>query len=240
MLLRTLAERSYVERDSSELYRINPILRESESGWIGGHVAGLTRRAQPIMRRLSESVRETCLLASLTPDGYVRLLAKVVSPREIRYDTDLSQLNPAHRIASGRVQLAYLGSADLSAYIERWNNSERPAEDWIDEDALQAEIDAIRTMGVALAIDQWEAGATGVSAPIFDAGGRVTAAITVGAVTARFLADRDEIVIATRAAAAEITALDPVSPHPVPKTVRKAAGRVASTKQQKGRSHVNS
>ena len=121
MLLRTLAERSYLERDSNELYRINPILQKSESGWIGGHLAGLIRRAQPVMRRLSESVRETCLLASLTPDGYVRLLAKVVSPREIRYDTDLSQLNPAHRIASGRVQLAHLGSSQLAAYVDRWN-----------------------------------------------------------------------------------------------------------------------
>ena len=144
MLLRTLAERSYLERDSNELYRINPILQKSESGWIGGHLAGLIRRAQPVMRRLSETVRETCLLASLTPDGNVRLLAKVVSPREIRYDTDLSQLNPAHRIASGRVQLAHLGSAQLAAYVDRWNEPGRSEADRIDEAALRADIEAIR------------------------------------------------------------------------------------------------
>lgn len=208
MLLRTLVDRSYVERDHSDRYRISSVLGGHELGWIGGQKALLVRKAMPVMRQLTERVRETSLLATLTPDKQVRLLTKVVSPREIRYDAILTKLNPAHQIASGRVQLAYLPAREIRAYIAKWAKAKVSPTLRVDPQALRRDLAEVRSAGFALAIDQWEAGATGVSAPIFDAGGGVCAAITIGAVTARFLADREEIVAAVRAAATEITGLN--------------------------------
>jgi DNA-binding IclR family transcriptional regulator len=200
------------------------------------------------MRRLSDSVRETCLLAVLTPDLHVRLLAKEVSPREIRYDTSLDKLNPAHRIASGRVQLAHLSEIEIAAYVARWTGRSVPPSERLDEVALRTDLAQVREAGVALAIDQWEAGATGISAPIFDASGRVDAAITVGAVTARFLADREEIIAATRQAALDITELQrsraPAQGRAArdtsPGVVRPIIKNMVSTSQPKGKKHARS
>lgn len=205
MLLRTLVELAYVERDANERYVINPSLRAHELGWIGGPHSVLARTAHPFLRRLTESVRETCFVAVISGDHHLRLLSKVVSPREIRYDTDLSVRHVPHKVASGRAQLAYWSKSRLADYIDAWTHSDVAERDRPNIPLMKDQLEAARTEGVALLIDEWVAGATGVSAPVFDADGSAIGAVTVGSVTARFLADRDEIIAAVKTAGACIT-----------------------------------
>lgn len=206
MLLRTLVDLGYVERDANERYVVNPSLRGDELGWIGGPHALLLRNAHPVMRALTEEIRETCFLSVVTPDHWLRLLAKIVSPREIRYDMPLSQRLAPHKTASGRAQLAHWRPDALAEYIDAWATRDGVPGDQLDEWLLAEQIARIRSEGVALLVDEWVAGATGISAPIFDVSGAPIGAVTVGAVTARFLADRDEIVEAVKRAGADITA----------------------------------
>jgi DNA-binding IclR family transcriptional regulator len=205
MLLRTLVELAYVERDSNERYVINPSLRSHELGWIGGPHSVLARTAHPFLRQLTESVRETSFVAVITADQHLRLLSKVVSPREIRYDIDLSIRHVPHKVASGRAQLAYWSAERLEGYLDAWKIKDVPVQDRVDEPLLMHQLEQVRAGGIALLIDEWVAGATGVSAPVFDADGMAIGAVTVGSVTARFLADRDEMIEAVKLAGERIT-----------------------------------
>ncbi|NRG17231.1 helix-turn-helix domain-containing protein [Rhizobiales bacterium] len=205
MLLRTLVDRAYAERDEFDRYRINPALKFNEIGWIGGAMALLVRQALPVMRKLTDNLRETSILATLTSDGHVRLLTKIVSQRDIRYDADLTRLHPAHRTASGRVQLAYMPPERIESHIAAWSGGDIPERLRVDGERLRRDLEVVREAGVALNIDQWVAGATGVAAPVFNREGRVVAAVTVAAVTARFIGDQDEIVEATKDAASALS-----------------------------------
>ena len=204
-LLRTLVSRAYVIRNAHDRYVINPALHTHELGWIGGPMAVLVRMAFPVLRDLTQAVRETSMLATLTSDHQLRLIDKHVSPRDIRYDTELSKLHVAHKTAGGRVQLAYLSEDELGQYVRRWSATSVPERLRLNRVDFASDLDRVRADGVALLIDEWVAGATGVSAPIFDASERVVAAVTVGAVTARFLSDREDIIEAVRRAGAEVS-----------------------------------
>ncbi|MGL4813396.1 MAG: IclR family transcriptional regulator [Beijerinckiaceae bacterium] len=206
MLLRTLVDLGYAERTASDRYGINAALKGHELGWIGGPQAVLVRNAHPVMRELTDTIRETCFISVLAADHRLRLLSKVVSPREIRYDIDLARSHVPHKTASGRVQLAYWPRTRLADYVKAWGAPHVASADRVDLAALEGQLSHIRDEGVALLIDEWVAGATGVSAPVFDACGTPIAAVTIGAVTARFLADREEIVQAVKAAGERITA----------------------------------
>ncbi|UZF94952.1 IclR family transcriptional regulator [Bosea sp. NBC_00550] len=197
MLLRTLVDRAYVMRDAYDRYLVNPALRQHDLGWIGGPLALMVRLALPVMGELTRCLQETSHLSALTSDNRVRMLTKVVSPREIRYDADLGQLRVAHRTASGRVLLAHSPAGAVSHYLQLHRD--------VDKSTFLADLETVRAEGIALNIDQWAAGATGISAPVFSPSGAIAGALTVGAVTVRFLADRDEIIGALKSAAAEVT-----------------------------------
>ena len=209
MLLRTLVDLGYVERGDDERYAINPALMGYGSGWIGGKQGVLVRIAWQNLKQLTESVQETCFLAHITNEYALRFLAKVVSPREIRYDVSMRKLSVPHKTASGRAILAYWDDAQMKDYIANWSAADIPASDRVDRARLKEQLLSIRNTGIALIVDEWVAGATGVSAPIFDSDQKPIAAITVGAVTARYLADRDQIIDQVKKAAEQVSSLLP-------------------------------
>ena len=209
MLLRTLVDLGYVERGDDDRYAINPALMGYGSGWIGGKQGVLVRTAWQNLKKLTESVQETCFLAHITSEYALRFLAKVVSPREIRYDVSMRKLSVPHKTASGRAILAYWDDERLKAYLTTWSASDIPTNDRVNPRKLKEQILGIRDTGIALIVDEWVAGATGVSAPVFDSDKKPIAAITVGAVTARYLADREQIIDQVKKAADQVSTLLP-------------------------------
>lgn len=210
MLLRTLIDLGYVERGDDDRYGINPALMGYGLGWIGGQQGVLVRTSWQILKQLTDDVQETCFLAHITSDHALRFLAKVVSPREIRYDVSMRKLSVPHKTASGRAILAHWDEAALRDYLSCWSGKDIAPQDRVDAKRLGTQLDEVRAAGVALIVDEWVAGATGISVPVFDRDGRPIAAITVGAVTARYLADRDEIIKAVKSAAEQVMSLLPV------------------------------
>lgn len=210
MLLRTLIDLGYVERGDDDRYAINPALMGYGLGWIGGKQGVLVRTAWQILKQLTDDVQETCFLAHITNDNALRFLAKVVSPREIRYDVSMRKLSVPHKTASGRAILAHWNDIALQSYISCWSGTDIAPHDRVNAKRLNLQLKEVRSSGIALIVDEWVAGATGISAPVFDRDGCPIAAITVGAVTARYLEDRDEIVRAVKKAAKDVMSLLPV------------------------------
>lgn len=209
VILRTLVTLGYVERIHDDRYIINSALMGYGTGWIGGAQSVLVRSAWKTLHELASSVQETCFLATITREFGLRFLAKVISPREIRYDVSMRKLSVPHKTASGRAMMAYWTQNQLASYLMAWQGRNVLPEDRVDPIRLFEQLAEVRERGVARIVDEWVAGATGVSAPIFSQEKVPVAAITVGAVTARYLADKALILHAVKNAAAEVTSLLP-------------------------------
>ena len=206
MLLRTLVDLGYVVRDKHDLYGINPALLGYGLGWIGGPRAVLVQTSWPVLEHLTARILETSFLATINSEMQLQFLAKIVSPREIRYDLPMQRRSIPHKTASGRVILAHWNDERMQKYIRSWNKTSIALSDRVEPLRLREQLAEARKAGFALLVDEWVAGATGVSAPVFDAEGVPVAAVTLGAVTARFLSDRAEIIEAVTSAARELTA----------------------------------
>ena len=203
MLLRTLEARCYATRGPDGRYRLPDLFLETP-GWVGGQSAKLLHVARPVMTELVERTGETCFLGVLTPDLEVRVLHKVVSPREVRYDTDLRPLRPAYCTSIGRVQLAFLPGDRIHAYLAA-TPLERFTENTLTTpEELLEDLSSIRERGHAESVDAREIGASGVSAPVFGRNGEILAALNLSAVTQRFLQQQDTMRAAVTAAAEAI------------------------------------
>src|SRR5262249_55245314 len=86
---------------------------------------------------------------------------------------------PAHATSTGKVLLAYLPEADLSAWLGRrldaWT-----ARTIVEPGALVRELARVRARGYATCVEELEPGFVAVGAPVRSAAGAVVAAISVG------------------------------------------------------------
>jgi IclR family acetate operon transcriptional repressor len=182
-LLDTLVTRGYVTRNEANLYQLN---EQFGGGWVGGLNRRLLSVARPIMVALVERTQESAFLGVLTPDGQVRYLHKVVSPKVVRYDTEISALRPAHATSIGKVLLAFQPDAATHRALRRHPLERLTSRTITNPTAFAEQLRRIRRDGHAMNVDERVAGAAGVAAPIFVDDGNVIAALNVSAPTSRF------------------------------------------------------
>jgi DNA-binding IclR family transcriptional regulator len=191
-LLRTLLLRGYVARDDAERYALVPAFRDGS--WIGGRDGQLAAMARPVMEQLRRDLRETVILGVRGDGGDVRIVAKLVSPEEIRYDTDMHGLRPAYCTAMGRVLLAWWDPPAREAYFARLQPQAVTPQTVTDIGRLRALVAQVRVAGVAVVEEEFAIGGSGAAAPVFDGSGRAVAALNVAATTGRFPGARQRII----------------------------------------------
>ena len=194
MLMSTLEQRGYIQRDEDERFRLTPALREG--GWIGGVAGRIYRAAQPWLDRLLETHEESVVLAAPTPGLDIRILAHRVSPLAIRYDVSQTPIVPGYCTAMGYAVMAYLPEERVRRYLEETDRVALTDKTLIDVDDILARIAQGRTQGFALNIDERFEGAAGVAVAIRDAEGRPHAALNIVTVTPRFRRKQQIIVAA--------------------------------------------
>ena len=180
---------------------------------LGLRVLELARRAEdrlgpallePARRPMEELARECGETVLLTaPVGISSIgLASVESPRPVRLTYGRWRLAPMHRGASGKVLLAHVGG-EQAARVLAAAAALDPAED---VDALRQELAEIRSRGYAVSHAELDAGASGVAAPILDAGGRLLGGLTAAGPTVRIRPAEQELAQAVAAAGLMISA----------------------------------
>lgn len=202
-LLATLTKRGYVTREGGHLYRLTA--SAAARGWVGGPYAGLLAAAAPVMRALVEETKETAFLATLTPDGHVQYLDKVVSPQVVRYDRETTCLGPAHATSLGKVMLAFLPEQEVIEKLRRLGLPRLTDRTVTSLPALLDELRRIRTAGVTVNVDERAVGASGVAAPIRSGSGHVVAALNISAPTVRFHRVRPKLIRAVVQGASDIS-----------------------------------
>lgn len=201
-LLDTLRQRGYVKREGAG-YRLADPFRSA--GWIGGEFAQLVRITRPALESAVASTGETAFLGVMTPSRAIRYVDKVVSPKEVRYDSDLSHDRLAYCTSVGQVLLAAQSDEAIDEYLRFVPLRRVTPATVIDPDELRAILRRVRKRGYAESRDGHVDGASGVAAPVLGPSGHAIAAITLAAPTARFDQMYEAMVRETLRAASKVT-----------------------------------
>ena len=155
--------------------------------------AGLRERlvapAATVMAELSEEVGETAILTA--PCALEAIVLHVVETERhsVRLSYALFRRGPMHRGASGKILAAFLDPDERRRLVAA-----------ADEPGLAAELDAVRSEGVAVTVGELDDGAAAVAAPVLDRRGRLVAGLSVAGpaerVTARIPALRAAVTTA--------------------------------------------
>src|SRR5690606_20439300 len=109
--LQTLSAASFLEHDlAHDRYSAGPRFRAL--GQVDRDLQGLRDLAQPEMRRLADTFRETINLAVLSQSNivYIDILD---APRPLRAQARVGHRHPVHSTSLGKAMAAYLPDADV-------------------------------------------------------------------------------------------------------------------------------
>jgi DNA-binding IclR family transcriptional regulator len=202
-LLRTLVARGYAVRDEVERYALAEGLRDG-FGWVGGPEAQLVAMARPIMEELRVELGETVFLGVRGAGGDVKVLAKLVSPQVIRYDTEQPDLRPAYCTAMGRTLLAFWDADLVDDYFRRVSMIRHTPHTLVTETEVRAILAEIQASGYGIVDQEYRIGGSGASAPVFDRDGHAVAVLNVATVSPRFPEAKDRIIAGVVGAAARL------------------------------------
>lgn len=214
--LQTLAACGFVTHDRSEdVYQLGA--RLFELGQLAGQQLRIRDIALPLMVALRDRFNETVNLGIL--DGADIVYVEMVeSHHALRMQATLGSRDPAYATALGRAMLAFMDETSRRRHLPAklvartvYTVHTRPQ--------LERVLREVEKVGYALDDQENEDGARCVGAPIFEYPGRVVAALSVSAPTARLRPELlDEVAAAvTRTAAAISRQLGHAPPDGTPK-----------------------
>ncbi len=123
------------------------------------------RSAAPIMRNLSEQLRESIHVGML--DGAnVHFVAAVEGPAAVRVASRLGRTMPAHCTSTGKVMLAQLSKAELRQLLPHAKLERITSRSIGDRTELEAELSRIRERGYAVNREESEEGVASVAVAI--------------------------------------------------------------------------
>ncbi|MEV0371631.1 IclR family transcriptional regulator C-terminal domain-containing protein [Streptomyces sp. NPDC050636] len=200
----TLEHLGYVATDG-KLFRPTP--KVLELGF--AHLSGLTLPAiaQPHLAALVERVHDSASMAVLSGDD-IQYVARVPTVRIMSVNIMLGTRFPAYPTSMGRVLLAGLPPAELSARLALTDLQPLTRHTVTDPERLTELVEGVRTEGYALVDEELEEGLRSIAVPVRDRTGRVVSAVNVSTHAGRCTADeaRETILPALREAAADIEA----------------------------------
>ena len=205
MLLRTLVARGYVQRTPTDHYVLTEEFRTGAYGWQGVPFASLAALAQPVMQSLSRSLGESVVFGVMASPGYARLLSKVISDEEIRWDSELGIQLPMYCTAVGRSLLAPLSASERAAHLSAVPMKALTPLTVTDAARISSMLDEIAQQGYNVVMEEFALGGTGVAAPVVNAQGRPVGALNISCVTSRFHDKRAKVIGAVVEGASSIS-----------------------------------
>jgi len=202
-LLANLEMRGFVEQDGLRRYRIGMRLFS-----IGGQALAnshLRTAARPYLEDLTSRIGESTYLGVLDMDQ-VLYVDRIESPQPVKSLSPIGSHRPLNATAVGKVLLAYLDRATARELLGRRGMAARTSRTTTELDELLRQLDEIAETGLAVDIGEWDDGLTCIAAPIFDRGGKVTAALGVSGPSWRLSEQRfDEVFRLLARNAAEVS-----------------------------------
>ncbi|MFC5993567.1 IclR family transcriptional regulator [Pseudonocardia hispaniensis] len=202
-LVAALEARSLVEQNAERgKYRLGVgILR------LAGATAArldLVQESRPVSRRLAAELGETINI-TVPSDGAALYLDQVAGSSAVQTHNWVGQRIPMHATSNGKALLAFRGDRDLTELLGRKPLTSFTEHTITNRRDLEAELDAVRELGYATAVDELEIGLTAVAAPIRNAEGVAVASLSASGPSFRLTSSRiGQIAPAVRDAADEV------------------------------------
>lgn len=203
-LLGMLRHHGFAVQDGSRAYLPGPVFAKLDI--VGRAHRDLPAIVRPHLEAVSQSLKETTHLVAMEGTT-VRFLDGVEASHALRVGSRAGMALPAHCTSGGKVLLAQLAPAEVSALYPRG----LPAGYGpvvADMATLKRQLAAARRMGYAINREESERGIIGVAVCLRDRGDRVVGALACGIPTARCPNTRIPSVAAELRAAAERIRLD--------------------------------
>ena len=174
-ILLTLADLGYVDAERREFSLTTAVLELAKPFSIERDPWSFAR---PYLESLTERTGESASIAILD-DTEILYVARSQTRRLMTLAITVGSRLPAHATSKGRVLLAFLPEPELEAYFARRAMARYTQQTVIDEAELRDILDGVRREGFAVVDQQLEEGLSSVAAPILDASGRASAALSL-------------------------------------------------------------
>ncbi|GAC1421138.1 MAG: IclR family transcriptional regulator C-terminal domain-containing protein [Acidobacteriaceae bacterium] len=138
----------------------------------------LSTAAQPILERMSASLRESFSVATLDGDEIV-YIARTQVHRVLAVDLHIGSRLPAYCTSMGRVLLAYLPIEQLEQYLARVVLTPHTTRTVTTVEKLRLALRNVRRNGYALVDQELEVGLRSMAVPVYSPTGRVIATLNL-------------------------------------------------------------
>ncbi len=176
-ILRTLVAAGYGRQVDGRRYAPGPKLARPKRSELEDVIARRDK-FHDMLIELVDITRECAHMAVLVGNK-VWYIDKIASPQPLKVDHPIGSLAPLHCTALGKAFLAF-GDTQNAGVLEKFT-----ANTITGNDELQAEIGATRRRGYAIDNEEFSAGVSCVAAPVYDADGRMAAAVGLSGPAAR-------------------------------------------------------
>jgi IclR family pca regulon transcriptional regulator len=201
-ILRTLAELGYVEQRGRQ-FSLSPNIMQlgfaylSTQSWI--------ERAVPLMKELSERLRESCSAAILQGNEVV-YVARVPTRRIMSVAIAVGSRLPAFHTAVGRVQLGFLDPSEIWRRLKSLRIEPLTPSTITDPQALFDRVRDDHAQGFSIVDEELERGLRAIAVPVVDRHGDVVAGLNLSTHSTRVTRNemRDRFLPELRAVAAQI------------------------------------
>jgi DNA-binding IclR family transcriptional regulator len=204
-IVTTLEAEGFLSRvaEGKGFYRLGPVILYL--GNLAEVSTDLRSIAQPVMRRLVETVQETAYLCVLAE--FQSLYIEIVEcSQPIRIMHTVGKRNPLHCTGVGKVLLSGMTPEGIDRVISRRGLTAYTQNTITDRGRLLEEIETVRVNGLAYDNQELDIGVRCIAAPIFNRDGNVAAGLSISGPVQRLTPEkvsRFETVV--KMAAAEIS-----------------------------------
>jgi DNA-binding IclR family transcriptional regulator len=192
-IVATLLNSGYLDRSPDrQKYRLG--LRLASLGSLVTSQMNLRRDSLPYLHQLVERFGETCDL-SIFDNGEVLYIEVLRSNHALNIAAAIGQRLPLHSTASGKVFLAHMPPAERSKYLVPPLPS-FTKKTITSPEKLALQFQEIQDKGYGVDDEEMEVGIRAISAPIFNQGGKVVAAVSIPSPTSRMSDQRIPEIVA--------------------------------------------
>ncbi len=175
--LYTLTKLGFAGAEDGSRYGLRPRMLTLSHSYTASST--LSTAAQPIIERMSASLRESFSVATLDGDDIVYIARTTVDRVMVAVDLHIGSRLPAYCTSMGRVLLAYLAPEKLEQYLARVDLVPRTTRTVTTVDKLRLALRNVRRTGYALVDQELEVGLRSLAVPVYAPSGRVVATINL-------------------------------------------------------------
>jgi IclR family pca regulon transcriptional regulator len=174
--LYTLTKLGFAGAEDGSRYSLRPRMLTLSHTYTTSNT--LSSAAQPILERMSASLRESFSVATLDGDDIVYVARTTVS-RVMAVDLHIGSRLPAYCTSMGRILLAYLPTEQLEQYLSRVVLTPHTPRTVTSVEKLRLLLRNVRRNGYALCDQEYEIGLRSLAVPVFAPNGRAVATINL-------------------------------------------------------------